>query len=485
MVLIGGIVLIILIDAISGKSKKLVATVALLILAGATAITVYELQSHVSNNTASILIFNKSAAYDGFSLFFKVLFLISGVIIGVVSLPVIFKWATGFAEFWMLLIASIFGMLLMSSANDLVMMYLSLEFVSVTSYILSGLLRKDKKSAEASLKYIIYGSAASGVMLFGMSWLYGLTGSLNVVEIGQALQSQAGTDESIKITTSLITSVLIMAGFGYKIAAVPFHMWCPDVYEGAPTPVTAFFSVGPKIAGFAMLVRFLKGIFPAGPGDEAFEWKIIIAIVCFATMAVGNLTALHQNNLKRLFAYSSIAHAGYMLLPFLVFEQHNISSLMFYAFVYLIMNIGAFLVIIALEEKYRIQTVEECKGLGWVDPKLCGTMAVFLFSLTGLPPLAGFMGKFLLLSYIVIPTKPLGIVMAVFAVLFTVVSLYYYARIVAKMFLDKPAERSAESIPFSIESCIWILAIATIALGIFWNPFYTFIDSASKSIAIN
>ncbi len=491
LILLGAVVVLVLVEVVSRRNRKILATLAILAIICALGFCIYDFSTHTQQTQPELnfkqpeTIFKGSAAFDGLALFFKNLFLIGALFVAIFSIPVLSKWVTGYAEFWILLISCIFGMLLMSEANDLLMMYLSLEFVSVTSYILTGLLRKDRKSAEASLKYIIYGSAASGVMLFGMTYLYGITGSLNVTEIGKRL-GEVTAGQGINVTMALVTSVLIMAGFAYKIAAVPFHMWCPDVYEGAPTPVTTFFSIGPKIAGFAMLVRFLNGVFPKGPGDEAFEWKIIIAVLSLVTMTVGNISALHQSNLKRLLAYSGIAHAGYMLLPFLIFTQDNISSLMFYSAVYLVMNLGAFFVVIVLEEKYGIQTVEDCKGLGWVDPKLCGVMTIFLFSLTGIPPLAGFMGKFLILRYLVVPGNPigtLGILMAIFAVLFTVISLYYYARIIAKMFLEHSSDKPQAKLPLIFSSCLWILALATIALGIFWNPLYGVIMPAAKNIA--
>src|ERR1043166_4241815 len=205
-------------------------------------------------------VFAHAYAVDGLSAFFKLTFLGAARLVAILSMPAIRGWSTGKGEFFALLLSCTFGMLLMSSANHLLLMYLSLEFVSITSYILAGLLQKNRKSAEASLKYIIYGAAASGLMIYGMSFLYGLTGTLDIALIGKEL---ARPDANIPPTLTLITSVLIMAGFGYKIAAVPFHLWCPDVYEGAPTPVTAFFSVGPKAAGFAMLARFLNEVYRA------------------------------------------------------------------------------------------------------------------------------------------------------------------------------------------------------------------------------
>jgi len=365
-------------------------------------------------------VFRGAYSIDSYASYFKLLFLGAGLIVAFFSIPAIKDWQSGKGEFFALLLSCTFGMMLMAGANDLLMMYLSLEFVSITSYIMAGFLRKNRKSSEASLKYIIYCAAASGFMIYGMSFLYGLTGTLHVREIGvQLLQV------SPQPTLTLITSVLIMAGFGYKIAAVPFHMWCPDVYEGAPTPVTAFFSVGPKAAGFAMLARFLHEVYRAEPGGAAFEWKLVIALLAVLTMAVGNFGALQQQNLKRLLAYSSIAHAGYLLVAFVAFTPASLSALLFYLVIYVIMNLGAFLGVLVLEQKYGIETVDGCRGMGWRSPQLGAVMTIFLFALTGLPPTAGFAGKFLVFSkvieYGVDPTHGLGIALVVIALLFSVI----------------------------------------------------------------
>ncbi|RPH49577.1 MAG: NADH-quinone oxidoreductase subunit N [Planctomycetota bacterium] len=418
-----------------------------------------------------IAVFRGAYAVDGFAGFFKLAFLGAAMIVGIFSIPAIRDWSSGKGEFFTLLLSCTFGMMLMAGANDLLMMYLTLEFASITSYIMAGFLRKNRKSSEASLKYIIYGAATSGFMIYGMTFLYGLTGSLNVTEIGLALASNPP-----QATLTLIMSVLIMAGFGYKIAAVPFHMWCPDVYEGAPTPVTAFFSVGPKAAGFAMLARFLHEVYPAEPGGSAFEWKLVIALLAVLTMAVGNFGALQQQNLKRMLAYSSIAHAGYLLVAFVAFTPGSLSALLFYIVIYVMMNLGAFLVVLVLEQKYGIETVDGCRGMGWRSPLLGAVMTVFLFALTGLPPTAGFAGKFLVFSevikYGIDPTHGLGVALVVIALIFSVVSLFYYMRISAAMYLAKPREGEAPEVaPGPVYGALLLLlAVGTLALGIWWGP---------------
>ena len=416
-------------------------------------------------------------AVDLYGAFFRILFLASAAVVIVLTQPVVARWKTGAGETYALMLSCTLGMMLMAGANDLLMMYLSLEFVSITSYILAGMRSRDKLSSEASLKYIIYGAAASGMMIYGMSFLYGLTGTLNVAEIGPALAKLAVPLAPMK---ALLISTFIMAGFGYKIAAAPFHMWCPDVYQGAPTPVTAFFSVGPKAAGFAMLVRFVSGVFQTAGTEGAFDWRLVMAILAILTMAIGNFGALQQQNLKRLMAYSSIGHAGYMLLAFTVFVPESVSSVLLYLSVYVIMNLGAFAIVIGLEERFGIETVDGCRGLGWRAPWLCGLMTLFMISLTGLPPTAGFVGKLVLFGAMVEAGGTFAITLVIIGVLFSVVSLYYYARVVGAMFLVAPRESlPSVRLPASLYIVLWSMAAGTIGFGLFPTGL---IEAAQKAV---
>lgn len=460
-------------------------------------VALLEMQMPPEHLSASgVVLFEGAAAYDLFSIFFKLGFVGATLLVIGASIPVVRRWETGRGEYYALLLSCLLGMMLMASARSLVMMYLALEFTSITSYILAGMLRRNRRSTEASLKYVIYGGGASGIMVFGMAYLYGMTGSMDVGGIGAQIQAM-GSEFNSRL--ALVISTLVMAGFGYKIAAVPFHMWCPDVYEGAPTPVTAFFSVGPKAAGFAMLARFLAGVF--GLRSDAVidaqgrmmlpdpftgplpEWTMLMALLAVFTMAVGNLVAIHQNNLKRMLAYSSIAHAGYMLLAFVMFTRENMGSLLFYVAVYIIMNLGAFFVVIVLEERHKIETVEGCAGLGWREPGLCAMMTIFLISLTGLPPTAGFIGKLLIFGYL-IKGGAVGISLAVVGVLFSAVSLYYYARIFMAMYLRKPAEgeRPVGAPTGGLVPMVWALGVATLFFGLFWEKMYDLARVAGRSL---
>lgn len=417
-------------------------------------------------------VFGGSFADDRFTGFFRILFLAIGLITVAYSYPVLSRWTSGRIEFLVILISCIYAMTVMAASRTLLMVFLSLEFVSVTSYILTGMQRHNREGSEAALKYILYGSAAGGVMLYGMTFLYGMTGEIGLPQIGAAMQKMASNPhQPLPPTFGLLITILISGGFAYKVAAVPFHMWCPDAYQGAPTPVTAFFSIGPKIAGFAMFMRFLEAIYVPSGGPNylmgPYWWNEVVAALALLTMAVGNLGAISQSNLKRLFAYSGIAHAGYMLIPLHVCGPDQIATVLFYGVAYLFMNLGAFLVILIIEEKYGIETVEDCRGLGWVAPGISSMMVIFLLSLVGVPPLAGFVGKLWMFGYVLERGEQLGYVLVVAGVLFSVMSLYYYMRIAGNMFLVKTDRelRARHSSPLLV-SLAGLMAAATLALGL-------------------
>jgi NADH-quinone oxidoreductase subunit N len=290
-------------------------------------------------------LFSKMIVQDPFATFFKVVFALATLATVWMSLGSKEIQGTNQAEYYGLLLSSTLGMYFMASAANLLMAYLALEFVSLTSYVLTGYLRHDRRGGEAALKYLIYGGVASGAMIYGMSWIYGLTGSMDFAAINAALT----TGEANKLAV-FIAALLTLVGFGYKITAVPFHMWAPDVYTGAPIPIAAFLSVGSKAAGFSLLIRFfypaMSQLEPDGTWQfiPGVDWPQVVLVLSMVTMTLGNLAALSQNNLKRMLAYSSIAHAGYMLMGFVVLSNEGLRAVMFYLVVYYLMNIGAFLV---------------------------------------------------------------------------------------------------------------------------------------------
>ena len=317
-------------------------------------------------------------------------------------------------------------------------------------------------------------SVASGVMLYGLSLLYGLAGATSLTAVRHAI-SEAGATPVV-----VLALALVMAGFGCKIAAVPFHMWCPDVYEGAPTPITAFLSVGPKAAGFALLIRFFLGVTPdLGPqgfADGSFV-AAFLGAMAIATMTVGNFVAIAQQNLKRLLAYSSIAHAGYLLMGLATGTQAGVQAILFYLCAYLLMNVGAFLVVIAIAEAGHGETIADYRGLGYRAPFAAVVMGVFLFSLTGLPPMVGFVGKFYLFAAVLEKGGPFYVILAIVGVLNSAVSLYYYARILKAMYLEQPAE-GAEPVTVAPLHAYTLggLAVLTVLFGLYWAPVTNFVN---------
>ncbi|HSN91639.1 MAG TPA: NADH-quinone oxidoreductase subunit N [Anaeromyxobacteraceae bacterium] len=431
-------------------------------------------------------LFNGMIANDAFAVFFKWLFL------GAAALTVLIA-AQGnefppqrLGEFYALLAAIVLGMFFMASATDLVMVYLGIELVSMVSYVLAGFRKGDRRAAEGSLKYVIYGGVASGVMLFGMSYLYGLLGTTDVLQFGARIQGLQASGLPLAATRLglVVAIVFVAAGIGYKIAAVPWHMWCPDVYEGAPTPFTAFLSVGPKAAGFALALRLFHSAFagpllpPAGFAQAlaGIPWPAVVGVISAVTMTLGNLTALNQTNLKRLLAYSSIAHAGYTLMGVSAVSAMGMQGVMIYMAIYLVMNLGAFLVVILVAEATGSENILDYRGLARRHPVAAVTFAIFLFSLTGLPPFAGFMGKWYLFYALFerIPGPGGGwyAILALIGALNTAVSLYYYVRIVRAMFIDVPYAPEPVPVPrrWGYQVMLGAFATAILVFGLWWSP---------------
>jgi NADH-quinone oxidoreductase subunit N len=467
LILSGTILLLIALDLVVSAKRSL----ALIALAGSAAslIATFDLYSAQPG-----WLFHRMMILDNFSLFFKVIALVAAILCVLMSLGSKEINQVHEGEYYTLLLTCTLGMFFMASSSNLLMAYLSLELVSLTSYVLTGFLPHNRRSSEAALKYLIYGGVASGTMIYGMSWIFGMAGSLDYSAIQVAL-SQAAINKA----GLFMAFVFIMAGFGYKIVFVPFHMWSPDVYQGAPTPFTAFLSVASNAAGIAIMVRFFfPGVSRMVPGGDWIsisdvEWPHVLLFVSMMTMTVGNLCALNQRNLKRMLAYSGIAHAGYMLMGLAVLNNDGLSAILFYLVVYLIMNLGAFLVVGMVANVTGNEDIETYRGLAWrgaVVPAVC--MAVFLFSLTGLPPFAGFIGKFLLFSAVIKQGGAFA-ALAVVAALNSVVSLYYYAKIVKTMFLDTPNPEdkviAVEANDFNFTLLLPLTAL-TVVFGIYFAP---------------
>lgn len=387
---------------------------------------------------------------DDFAVFFKLIFCLAGIFAILLSLSpkrnhvITFPEARQ-GEYYGIMLALVTGTMLMSQSVNLLSVYLSIEFVSICSYILTYF-NFDKKSAEAGMKYILFGGVASGLMLYGMSLLYGLTGTLNFTEpaFAEALQQAPFMLLAVGI-------VLTLSGFLFKLAAVPLHLWAPDVYEGAPTPVVALFSIAPKVAGIAVLMRFLHSLnIPSLSTDIGFNEQWLLAILAIVTMTLGNLIALWQTNAKRMMAYSSIAHSGTMLIGVLAYSQLGMESILFYASIYLFMNFAAFFLISILARSTGNEQINGYKGMGMQYPLVGVLMVVVMIALTGLPPTAGFTAKLLIFSALwkqyQQTENTLIFSVLLLGLLNTVVSLFYYLKIPLYMFFrqTEPSEKQTE-----------------------------------------
>jgi len=367
---------------------------------------------------------------DGYSTFFKLIFMVNLVLTVLISPKYLQTMRINFGEYYALALFATLGMMLMASAADIIVLYLGLELMALSTYVLAGFIRYDMKSNEAAMKYLLLGAFASAILLYGTSLIYGLTGTTNLKDIAAYITNN-GLAKNPLLTVSMI---FFGVAFSFKIAAVPFHMWAPDAYEGAPTPITAFMSVGPKAAGFAVLGR----VFLVAFGSVRADWSMVLIPIAVLTMAVGNIIALSQTNIKRMLAYSSIAHAGYMLLGIIAGTPSGLSSVLNYMFIYAFMNIGAFAVVIMLRtEGFAGEDISDYEGLGKTHPTAAALMLVFMFSLTGIPPMAGFMGKF----YLFMSAINAGYTwLVIVAVLFSAISAYFYLRIVMLMYMREPKE---------------------------------------------
>jgi NADH-quinone oxidoreductase subunit N len=407
---------------------------------------------------------------DGYAVFFKILFLIIAFLTILISIGFIKREGIEFGEYYALIFFATLGMMLMASGAHLITIFLGLETMSISIYVLAGMMREDRRSVEAALKYFLLGAFATGFLLYGMALIYGATGSLYLKEVASYIASK----NLLRSPMLLMSLVLLTIGFGFKIAAVPFHMWTPDVYEGAPTSITAFMATGVKAAGFAALVRVF---FSALPGFRP-DWTSIMWLIAVATMTVGNIVAISQTNIKRMLAYSSIAHAGYILVAFVSGNDLGISGILFYLMAYTFMSIGAFTCVILLGKKGEENTsITDYAGIGFKYPLLAAAMTIFLLSMAGIPPLGGFMAKFYIFSAAV---KSKFYWLAILGVLNSAVSVYYYLRVTVLMYF-RESEREITGLQFSPASVIALIltTAGTFYLGIF--PSFV-LSLAQKSI---
>ncbi len=424
-------------------------------------------------------------AIDSFANFFKLFFLLGAIPIVFLSYLSKELEDVRMGEYYGLLLSAVLGGMLMAGSNHLLMAFMSLELLSIASYVLVGYMKMQRRSAEASLKYIIYGSVAAGVMGYGLSLFYGLTGTGDLQALGSVMASLEGPNPAQLRVTVTIALLLTFAGLAYKMATIPMHFWCPDVYEGAPTTITAFLSVGSKAAGFALTLRFLDALKLLDPVLAArVNWPFIMIVISVLTMSLGNFAALWQNNLKRMLAYSSIAHAGYMMMGFAILggPQHpeaqypGLGVIAYYLLAYLAMNLGAFAVVILVENRLGSVDIAGYSGLGRNAPFLAFSLTIFLFSLIGIPPTAGFSGKWQLFLGVLDEAQRGGwpyYFLALMAVANTAVSVYYYARIIKGMYLDSPVPEPEAPETQAARFSFPILGTALVAFLLFLT-FYLF-----------
>jgi len=414
--------------------------------------------------------FNNMLVVDGFATFFRVLVIAVGLLAVFASTEYLRRENSPGGEFFALILFSLVGQSIMASANELIMIFIGLEISSIASYILAGYLRDDKRNNESALKYFLLGSFATAFLLYGIAWIYGITGTTNLVEIRRVLIG--GGAPSLVLTGA--AAALMFVGFGFKISAVPFQIWAPDVYQGAPAPVSAFLSVGPKAAAFAILLRTYLTAF----GTIADRWEPFVWVCALATMVVGNFAAIQQSNIKRMLAYSSIAHAGYILVAVTAHSEIGSAAAMFYLAAYAFTNFGAFAVVTYVAQKGEKYTkIDDFAGLAQRQPVMAAMLTIFLFSLIGIPFTGGFFGKF----YIFKAALDANLIwLTILGLLNSAVAAYYYLRILVVMYMKDP-DSSADALPpagLALKIAVYASAFGTVLLGVF--PGFV-LDFASKA----
>jgi len=423
----------------------------------------------VASGEGTTTLFHKSFIVDPFARTMKLLTLAGAAVALLMSVDY-WRGAGGVRfEFPVLVLLATTGMLMMISANDLIALYVGLELQSLALYVVAAFQRDSPRSSEAGLKYFVLGALSSGMLLYGASLVYGFTGSTGFDDIALAVQPSGA---NIGLIFGL---VFLMAGFAFKISAVPFHMWTPDVYEGAPTPVTAFFAAAPKLAAMALTARVLITAFPA----VTLEWRQIVVFLAIASMALGSFAAIGQTNIKRLMAYSSIGHMGYALVGLAAGTTEGVQGVIIYLAIYLAMTLGTFACILAMRRDGRmVEDIDQLSGLSSTSPLMAFLLAMLLFSLAGVPPLAGFFAKF----YVFLAAIHAGLyALAVIGVLLSVVGAYYYLRIVKIMYFDAPAERF-EPMDTPLAAVLGVTGLFILLYFIYPAPLVAFAGAAAKSL---
>ncbi len=462
LILTGGALLVLIADVLLPRRNEPIAWLTAIVL-GATLVSLAPFIS--THHEIGHLI-----AVDRFALFFKILFLIAALITVLMSVPYIRIEGASPGEYYFLILCATLGMMFMAGGIDLITIFIGLETMAVSFYILTGFIKPSQRSNEGAVKYFLLGAFSLGILLYGMSLMYGLSGTTGLRQMSfQALERDPRL---------VLAVILVVAGVGFKIAAVPFHMWAPDVYEGAPTPITAFLSVGSKAASFAMLLRiFIEGLTPMSA-----DWRLLFEALSIVTMTVGNVAALTQTNLKRMLAYSSIAHAGYVLIGIVAGTERGIAATLIYLLIYAFMQLGAFAVIVMLRRRdVAGDELKDFSGLSFRHPFAAFAMLLFMLSLGGIPPTAGFMGKFWLFGA-AIDAGYYGL--AVIGVLNSAVSIYYYVRVVVFMYLKPQAIGSEPTAGPALRLALAASVLATIALGVYPRLLFDVAMASARTLGV-
>jgi NADH-quinone oxidoreductase subunit N len=465
LVLTAGSLVVLIADVILPRGSRLLAWITLAVL-GATGLSLAPFAG-VDVEIASGLL-----AVDGFALFFKVVFIIAAMMTVLMSVRYLEIEGASPGEYYFLILCSTLGMMIMASGIDLITSFIGLETMAVSFYILAGFIKPNQRSNEAAVKYFLLGAFSLGILLYGMSLMYGLSGTTNFHAMASVFTGRS------REPLLVLAVILVVAGMGFKIAAVPFHMWAPDVYEGAPTPITAFLSVGSKAASFAMLLRIFVEALPSMITD----WQLLFEVLALVTMTIGNLAALTQSNLKRMLAYSSIAHAGYLLIGVVAGTPRGIAATMIYLLVYAFMQLGAFAIIVMMRRRDMVgDDLKDMSGLAFRSPMAAFAMLLFMLSLGGIPPTAGFMGKFWLFSAAIDSGY---VALAVVGVLNSAVSLYYYVRVVVFMYLKKETTGSEPTTSPALAFTLAVAVAATLFLGVYPRVLFEIAETSARTLGL-
>lgn len=416
----------------------------------------------------SELVWGGMLRHDWLAFVFKMLFLVVALFTTLFTIGWEAIWRKG--EFYVLLLTSTLGMTLMSASADLIMLFLAIETTSIPLYIMAGFMTEDDKSTESGFKYLLFGAVTTAIMLYGLSLLYGFAGTTNLYAMAAGISAA-----NIPGPVLVGTVILILLGFGFKVALVPLHFWAPDVYEGAPTPVTAFLSTASKAAGFAVLVRVMIAVFPSILPD----WQTIIAVIAALSMTVGNAVALTQHNIKRMLAYSSIAHAGYALLGVAAASELGVLSVVYYFLVYAVTNLAAFGIVIIVWHKVRSDEIEDYAGLSRRSPMLALAMLLSFLSLAGVPPLGGFIAKVLVFAAAVEANL---VWLAVLGVLNSIIGLYYYLIVLKVVYLSAPKDESLIPVARPHAVALFVSVLLVLILGTVLAPFYGWAAASAAAL---